>query len=325
MIWQKHQFWSTATLLSTMFYAAYASSNVSSICNEPAEEGKSTTIVLALKAQQVESCDIIVTNSLHGPVARCSAIGNCSTTHPNLYDVALKIIPGQCFIEVTVFNITRAGLRPDQTVYFSARTTRQAEFDNYVCSPKIVLIAKSIQCSYVNVRDGLEMSCSTPRVFPSGHCHVSANFTLMSDTIIRTSASLLHDKILYFSVSCTLFINATSMGLGGHIIKATIYANVTGQVSDIDMYGTFTSKTFYLETPVVSLARCPKSIEEGKKVNCTCERGDTSFVNVSLGWYHPDNDERVADETYEFIAHLNQPAYYCQSQNNIGWTSKRVY
>ncbi|CAL1540046.1 unnamed protein product, partial [Lymnaea stagnalis] len=100
-----------------------------------------------------------------------------------------------------------------------------------------------------------------------------------------------------------------------------MYPNITNDEYDDVQYGREVTKTLLLQSPSVTLADCPKAVEIGTEVKCTCKENTTSSIGEYITWYDAAGHVISSNQSslLNFQAQKNLKDYYCQAKNMLGW------
>ncbi|CAL1532935.1 unnamed protein product, partial [Lymnaea stagnalis] len=110
----------------------------------------------------------------------------------------------------------------------------------------------------------------------------------------------LHGEPIYYTTRCILHVSTSLLAPGFYNISVTMYPIVTNDETSIQ-YGTTYSHTLILENPSGVQNDCPRQVEEGSQVNCTCKTTRQETRGVSVSWFDTNGQMVNPDQPHVLI------------------------
>uniref|UniRef100_A0A2C9M485 Uncharacterized protein n=1 Tax=Biomphalaria glabrata TaxID=6526 RepID=A0A2C9M485_BIOGL len=265
-------------LVAAMTLVFQAQINYMRFFNDPAEEGKPYSLKIVGEFSNNSYFELYLLNG-QTLILFCYLSRPCDVTFENHYNVTTNIRSPHFEIELTVYNVTRAGVLSTEAEW--NLETNDKEYGKQRQSFNISVYNKGKEpiCNQYYNTDGIFISCSISDLYPEIRCHLTVKH--YQEVLIDSTNFVYNSEIGKNKSRCTYHLS--HLKSGSYQAAIIVYTNVTGTKQDMK-YGTQRSLNISIDIPEVQLLNCPETVEENEEIVCQCSVL-SSALKYSLMWW----------------------------------------
>ncbi|CAL1527423.1 unnamed protein product [Lymnaea stagnalis] len=290
------------TLILIVLNATYGKGGESNATCFPIEEGRECNLLFEWNVNSSNTGFYVENQELY--VSCCNQISlHCENKFPTRYISTLLRNSSRLILNI---NITETNCNH---LHSSGKWTlryNNTEKEFLSCIVNIFSRATEVNCTTLETKEMLNITCFTYRLFPQGKCGFHTNVPEINEMLPTLQVNYSYTKETfpeektYFTTTCFILIPLNKFGNGLHKISVSMYPNVTGFDQDI-IFGRNTTLEVELDTGRVVLKQCPEIVEEETHVKCICETSNIRNLNISLTWFG-DNFLNLTNDTTAILS-----------------------
>ncbi|XP_059142445.1 uncharacterized protein LOC131930099 [Physella acuta] len=293
----------------------------------PAEEG--TEYVLTTTVLNIQGHSQWNWSRNEEVVGSCDSNSQTCNTYSQDFKITVEYLNNNRFkSKLEIYNVTRVSPLFAESVwrFMDARNT-----ELFLCDLKVYSRWTQPVCSLVIGADGLNMTCSLAKIYPSSSCHRELfideveNYNL--DRLVVYNEAIAHTMPVYYNSWCSLFISVDRLRRGVYITRLFMKPNFANSYFHQSLVHQTTYKTL-IDNPLVYTEVNYTVQNSGVfMLNCACKFAASSGeINSTIRWYHRRSNgiQSINSSVISVDMEENVEDYYCQAINVIGMQSSET-
>ncbi|KAI8780005.1 polymorphic transmembrane cluster 2 transmembrane protein 2 [Biomphalaria glabrata] len=282
--------------------------------NDPAEEGKPYSLKIVGEFSNNSYFELYLLNG-QTLILFCYLPRPCDVTFENHYNVTTNIRSPQFEIELTVYNVTRAGVLSTEAEWNLETNDKEYGKQRQSFNISVYNKGKEPTCNQYYNTDGIFISCSISDLYPEIRCHLTVKH--YQEVLIDSTNFVYNSEIGKSKSRCTYHLS--HLKSGSYQAAIIVYPNVTGTKQDMK-YGTQRSLNISIDIPEVQLLNCPETVKENEEIVCQCSVL-SSALKYSLMWWDSFAQMKSDNGILKVKVKRSEKDYLCHAVNEIGTKS----